>query len=160
MRGSVEVNQFLLERDVAHEFFRVEHPPRFAHELPGALGLRPGEVVRVRAFEGRGGPIVVLIGFDLEPARDLVAEAARVPKVRPMGPSAVSRLTGFPADWAPPVAHERPALTLLDKHLLAHDIVYAPAGEPSLILKLRAEDLLRAADAVPALLGEPDGASG
>lgn len=156
MRGTVEVNQFLIERDVPHEFFRLEHPLRFLYEVPGALGFEPAELVRVRAYEARGRPVCVLIGSDLEPAKDLVAEAAHVPKVRKLGPAAVSRLTGFPAEWAPPVAHERPSTMLLDKHLLALEVVYAPAGEPGVILKIRPEDLLRATGAIPVLLGEPD----
>jgi prolyl-tRNA editing enzyme YbaK/EbsC (Cys-tRNA(Pro) deacylase) len=154
MRGTVEVNRYLIERDIPHEFFRLEGMIHNASEIPGALGLAPGEVVAVRGFEYRNKVLLAIAGMDLEPSLDLVAEAARVSRVRPAQPSAVSRVTGYPAEWAPPIGHERAVTTLMDKNVLTFEVVYAPAGEPSVVLKIRSEDLVRATGATPALLGE------
>ena len=154
MRGTVEVNRFLIERDIPHEFFRLEGTVHTASEIPGALGLSPGEVVAIRGFEHRKTTLLVVAGMDLDPSPELVAEAAHVPRVRVARPAAISRVTGYPAEWAPPIGHERAVTTLVDKNLLAYEVVYAPAGEPSVLLKIRSEDLVRATGATPALLGE------
>ena len=154
MRGTVQVNRYLIERDIPHEFFRLEGMVHTAFDIPGVLGLQPGEVVAVRGFEYRNKVLLALTGMDLEPSPDLVAEAARMPKVRASRPSAVSRITGYPAEWSPPVGHERAATILVDKNVLTHEVVYAPAGEPSVVLKIRSEDLVRATGATPVLLGE------
>lgn len=155
MRGSVEVHTFLLEREIPHEFFRPEHAPREPSDLPTVLGVDPDECVRVRVFDAPDGPIVAVAPVSVEPDPELVAEAAGVAEVRRATSAAVSRVTGYSADWAPPLAHQRAVRVLVHKDLCHRDVVYAPAGERGLVLKIRGEDLCRATGGEDALLGHP-----
>jgi prolyl-tRNA editing enzyme YbaK/EbsC (Cys-tRNA(Pro) deacylase) len=56
----------------------------------------------------------------------------------------VAAHTGFLADWLPPVGHERPSRALIDADLVDADVVYAPGGDPGVMLSLRSADLVRA----------------
>lgn len=153
MRGSVDVHTFLLDREYPHELVHTPRPLPDPTDPAGALGLSPDEFVLVRGYESELGTIIVLVPSGIEPDPELVAEAAAVPGVKPARPGIVSRVTGYPAEWAAPVAHERRVLVLADKSIGERDVVYCWAGEPGLVLKLRTQDLLDASDAREALLG-------
>ena len=78
MRTSVDVHNFLLERDTPHEVFLARGRLRSADRIAAVLDLRPGEVGRVVMFETI--VIVFLIGrlfaiawFDALSARNPLA---------------------------------------------------------------------------------------
>jgi prolyl-tRNA editing enzyme YbaK/EbsC (Cys-tRNA(Pro) deacylase) len=48
----------------------------------------------------------------------------------------------------PPVALECPTILFVDEQVAAQDVVYAAAGEPGVILKVRGADLVKATSAV------------
>jgi prolyl-tRNA editing enzyme YbaK/EbsC (Cys-tRNA(Pro) deacylase) len=50
----------------------------------------------------------------------------------------------------PPVALECPTTLVVDEQVAAQDVVYAAAGEPGVILKVRGADLVKATSAVVA----------
>jgi prolyl-tRNA editing enzyme YbaK/EbsC (Cys-tRNA(Pro) deacylase) len=55
---------------------------------------------------------------------------------------AAARVTGFPADWIPPVALDDGVQLVMDPALASLDVLYAPGGEPGLLVGIRTEDLL------------------
>lgn len=154
MRSSVTVHTYLLEQGIPHEFFHPARPLHDVSDLPYVLGVEPEDCVRVRLYDARGGPIACILPVNMEGDLTLVAEAAGVPEARSVSSAYVSRITGFPAQWAPPLAHERPARVLIDKSLVEREVIYAPAGEPGLVLKMRAADLIETTGALPVLLGQ------
>lgn len=154
MLGGVAVRRHLLERDIPHEFFS-SPALRHAAELPAALGVSPSECVGVHVFEGAAGTIIALLPLSSEPDPLLVAEAAGEPDVRRASAATISHATGFPAEWAAPVAPASCARVLVDKTLVDRDVLYAPGGQPGLVLKIRGGDLLAAAGGTTGILGQP-----
>jgi prolyl-tRNA editing enzyme YbaK/EbsC (Cys-tRNA(Pro) deacylase) len=53
----------------------------------------------------------------------------------------VRAATGFAIGGVPPVGHDRPLATLIDRDLLAYDEIWAAAGTPNAVFRLTPEDL-------------------
>jgi hypothetical protein len=68
----------------------------------------------------------------------------------PVPPDRAPGLTGYLLAFVPPVALECPATLVVDEQVASQDVVYAAAGEPGVILKVRGADLIKATSAVVA----------
>lgn len=155
MRGSIEVHRYLTERDVPHEFYRLERPLRRLDEAAALLGLDPMIVVSGELFEVVGGHVLALLPSSMCASAEAVARATGKPRSRPLSKVRVIAHTGFLPDWLPPVGHERPSRALVDKALLDADVLYAPGGDPGVMLTLRSADLIRATAAEDVSLAGP-----
>jgi prolyl-tRNA editing enzyme YbaK/EbsC (Cys-tRNA(Pro) deacylase) len=144
VRGSIEVHRYLTERDIPHEFYRLERPLRRVDEAAALLDLDPAIVVTGELFEVVGGHVLALVASSLCASADAVARATGKPRAWPLSKVRVAAHTGFLADWLPPVGHERPSRALIDADLVDADVVYAPGGDPGVMLSLRSADLVRA----------------
>lgn len=147
MRTSVDVHNFLLERDVPHELVpihrRLPAPDRWA----GALDLPPEQVARVIMFEGPGGPVAALIRSDRSPDPSRVVEVAEAQELEEMLPARATDFTGFLPEVIPPVGLPPEVTVLLDRSLADQEVLYFPGGEPNSVLKIRARDLAEATGA-------------
>jgi prolyl-tRNA editing enzyme YbaK/EbsC (Cys-tRNA(Pro) deacylase) len=79
-----------------------------------------------------------------------VAELLGREHLRAVPPDRAPGLTGYLLAFVPPVALECPAALVVDERVAAQDVVYAAAGEPGVILKVRGADLVKATSAVVA----------
>ena len=68
----------------------------------------------------------------------------------PVPPDRAPGLTGYLLAFVPPVALECPATLVVDERVASQDVVYAAAGEPGVILKVRGADLIKATSAIVA----------
>jgi prolyl-tRNA editing enzyme YbaK/EbsC (Cys-tRNA(Pro) deacylase) len=159
VRGSIEVHRYLTERDIPHEFYRLERPLRRLDEAAALLGLDPTIVVSGELFEVVGGHALALLPSSACASSEAVARAIGAPRSRPLSKTRVAAHTGFLADWLPPVGHERPSRALVDEALVGADVLYAPGGNPGVMLTLRFSDLVRATAAdIVELAGQADDA--
>lgn len=148
MRGSIEVHRYLTEREIPHEFYRLGRPLRNLAEAPELLDLAPEAVVAVALFEARPSYVLALTPAGVETIPGAVARAAGGDRrVRAASPARVTRHTGFMRDWLPPVGHDRPSRAILDRSLADAEVLYAPGGDPGVMLVIRADDLVRATSA-------------
>jgi Cys-tRNA(Pro)/Cys-tRNA(Cys) deacylase len=147
MRSSVDVHNYLLERDVPHELVpitrRLPSPDRWA----GALGLPPEQVGRVVMFEGAAGPVAALVRSDVSPNPSRVAEVAESEALAEMSPGRATDVTGFLSEAIPPAGLPTEVTVVVDGPLAEQEVLYFPGGEPSSVLKIRARDLTRATGA-------------
>jgi Cys-tRNA(Pro)/Cys-tRNA(Cys) deacylase len=155
LRESVEVHTWLLDQGIEHEIYRTDRPSRTLAETSAALGLDPSEVIGVSVFETRRGPIVALAPLSNEPEATAVAAAAGSFSSLRATPGSASRVTGYVAQWIPPVGHRKVLPVFADPKVLASEIVYTAGGAPGVILKLRSEDLIRITGATIAPLSWP-----
>jgi prolyl-tRNA editing enzyme YbaK/EbsC (Cys-tRNA(Pro) deacylase) len=147
MRSSVDVHNFLVERDIPHELVplnrRLSSPDRWA----GALGLPPEQVGRVVMFDGPDGPVAALVRSDDSPDLSRVAEVAEAVGLAEMAPARATDLTGFLSEVIPPAGLPAEVTVIVDRLLAEQEVLYFPGGEPSSILKIRARDLTEATGA-------------
>jgi prolyl-tRNA editing enzyme YbaK/EbsC (Cys-tRNA(Pro) deacylase) len=96
------------------------------------------------------GCVVVLAPADAEVDTASVAELLGRPGLDPVPPDRAPGLTGYLLPFVPPVALECQSTLVVDEQVADQDVVYAAAGEPGVILKVRAADLIKATSAVVA----------
>ena len=78
MRTSVDVHNYLVERDVRHELFTVRGRLRTPERLAAVLELPPEQVGKVVVYETEGSPVIAVVASDREPDPKRVREAAGV----------------------------------------------------------------------------------
>ena len=150
MRSSIDVHNHLLADDVVHELSQLPGPLRDLATAPGVLGLPPLAVGRPTLLADDEGCVVVLAPADAEVDTSSVAELLGRLDLDPVPPDRAPGLTGYLLAFVPPVALECRSTLVVDEQVADQDVVYAAAGEPGVILKVRAADLIKATSAVVA----------
>lgn len=147
MRTSVDVHNFLLEREIPHELVPVRGRLRSPDRVAAVLGLPPEQVARVVILEGRGRLIAVLLPSDRRPDLDRVTEVTGVAGLAEPTPERVTDLTDFLAEAVPPAGLPDGARVIMDRSLSEQEVLYFSGGETSSLLKIRPADLVRATGA-------------
>jgi Cys-tRNA(Pro)/Cys-tRNA(Cys) deacylase len=150
VRSSIDVHNHLLDDDVVHELSQLPGPLRDLSTAPGVLGLPPQAVGRPTLLADDDGCVVVLAPADAEVDTASVAELLGRLDLDPVPPDRAPGLTGYLLAFVPPVALECRSTLFVDEQVADQDVVYAAAGEPGVILKVRAADLIKATSAVVA----------
>jgi Cys-tRNA(Pro)/Cys-tRNA(Cys) deacylase len=150
VRSSIDVHNHLLADDVVHELSQLPGPLRDLSSAPGVLGLPPQAVGRPTLLADDDGCVVVLAPADAEVDTSSVAELLGRLDLDPVPPDRAPGLTGYLLAFVPPVALECRSTLVVDKQVADQDVVYAAAGEPGVILKVRGADLIKATSAVVA----------
>ena len=150
MRSSIDVHNHLLADDVVHELSQLQGPLRDLSAAPAVLGLPPVAVARPTLLADDAGAVVVLAPADAEVDTAGVAELLGRLELDLVPPDRAPGLTGYLLAFVPPVALECPTLLVVDERVATQDVVYAAAGEPGVILKMRGADLVKATSAVVA----------
>jgi Cys-tRNA(Pro)/Cys-tRNA(Cys) deacylase len=150
VRSSIDVHNHLLADDVVHELSQLPGPLRDLSAAPGVLGLPPHAVGRSTLLADDAGAVVALAPADAEVDTASVAELLGRLQLGPVPPDRAPGLTGYLLAFVPPVALECPTTLVVDEQVASQDVVYTAAGEPGVILKVRAADLVKATSAVVA----------
>jgi prolyl-tRNA editing enzyme YbaK/EbsC (Cys-tRNA(Pro) deacylase) len=150
MRTSVDVHNYLLERDVPHELVpvrgRLRSPGRMAR-IAAVLGLPAEQVGKVVVLEGRKHLVAVLVASNAEPDLRRVAVAAPSPSLTEPTADRVSDLTDYLSEAVPPVGLPDGTRVIMDRTLADQEVLYFAGGEPSTLLKIRAQDLIKTSEA-------------
>ena len=132
-----------------------EKPARTAEEAAAACRCDLGQIVKSLVFRGveTGLPLLFLVSgrsrLDVALAADATGEAI----VRPDAVF-VRAATGYAIGGIPPLGHERPAQTFMDRGLFSYETVWAAAGHPNSVFPVAPEKLRAATGAVAADLAE------
>jgi Cys-tRNA(Pro)/Cys-tRNA(Cys) deacylase len=147
MRTSVDVHNFLLERDIPHELVPVRGRLREPDRMAAVLGLPPDQVGRVVLLETAKGLVAVVVPADAAPDLRRVAVATPSPTLTELDPDRIAERTDFLAESVPPVGLPDDTKVILDRTLAGQEVLYFAGGEPSTLLKIRPDDLVRATGA-------------
>ena len=150
MRTSVDVHNFLLERDVPHELVSLRGRPRSPGRMAriaAVLGLPPEQVGKVVVLRGSRDLIAVLVPSDRDPDLRRVAVAARTPTLEELTSDQITDLTDYFSESVPPAGLPNGTVVVMDRTLAQQEILYFAGGEPTTVLKIRPDDLARAAGA-------------
>lgn len=148
MRSSIDVHNYLLADEIPHELSHLSGPLRDLSAAPAVLGLEAVTVARPTLLADQDGVVLILAPADREVGVAQVAELLGREELRPVEPDQAPGLTGYLLPFVPPVALEGPVTVVLDPQLAHQDVIYTAAGEPGVILKVRAVDLVKATNAV------------
>jgi prolyl-tRNA editing enzyme YbaK/EbsC (Cys-tRNA(Pro) deacylase) len=155
VRTSVDVHNFLVEREVEHELIPARGRFRSPERISAVLDLPPEQVGKVVVYETSRGPLAALVASDREPDADRVREAAEAVDARRATQARASQLTEYLAEAIPPVGLPNGFSVLMDDPLAGQEVLYFAGGEATAILKVRARDLVRATGASVGPISRP-----
>ena len=127
---------------------------RTAEDAARAVGCAVGQIVKSLVFVADGRPVVALVSgaHRLDPIR--LATALGATAVERADGDLVREATGYAIGGVPPLGHAHSLPIVMDRALLAHDVVWAAAGRPDAVFAVTPAELERASGAVVADLGE------
>lgn len=120
-----------------------------AEDAAKAAGAPVGRIVKSLVFSCDGRAIVVMVPGDRRADTAKIAAVAGCDRVKAVGADAVEELTGFPAGGVAPFPLPGIQTVLLDRALLAHEVVWIGAGSGRHMAALAPADLTRLARARP-----------
>ncbi len=114
-----------------------------------ALGVSTEQIIKTLLFDIAGQPYAVITNgtapVPVRPLADLFAVGKR--QVKLMKAEEVIAITGYPAGGVPPFGHRTPVPVLLDRAVLAWDVIYGGGGDDRTMMKLTTAELLAATNA-------------
>lgn len=121
---------------------------RTAEEAATACGCGIGQIVKSLVFQakGSGAPVLLLVSGSNRVNEKSVAKQIGDALKRPDA-KYVRDITGFAIGGIPPLGHDTPLKTYVDRTLLAYSTVWAAAGTPESVFEVAPEALVAATGA-------------
>ena len=144
--GVQRVAAVLRQAGHPHAPVRLDDAARTAQQAADALGVALGQIAKSIIFRRRSDEVAVLVvtsgdrRVDEKKVEALVGPLGRADAVF------VKAKTGFSIGGVPPLAHATASVTLIDQELFRFEEIWAAAGHPHSVFKLRPQDLCRLSD--------------
>ena len=146
-RQSVErVESYLRERGLEIEVLEMDKSTRTAQLAAQAIGTDLGSIVKSLVFLADGGPVLVLVAGDRRADPGKLKSLLGSRRVMIADADQVREVTGFAIGGVPPVAHDHPLRTLIDRNLSRFETVYAAAGSPQAVFPIAYRQLVALTD--------------
>jgi prolyl-tRNA editing enzyme YbaK/EbsC (Cys-tRNA(Pro) deacylase) len=141
--------RFITENAIAAEIVPMTVETPTVPAAAAALGVSPAQIIKSLLFMVRDQPVLVIASGETMVDRGILAARFDVGKkqIKLADAETVLRLTGYPAGGVPPFGHPAPLLTLLDRAVLAWDVVYGGGGDDHTLLRIAPDELARATGA-------------
>lgn len=125
--------------------FRVTELPestRTAQDAAQAIGCAVSQIAKSIIFRGTesGAPVLAIASGSNRVDPSKLAKLAGEP-LEKADADFVRERTGFAIGGVPPVGHAEPLRTFIDEELLQYDTLWAAAGTPHAVFKLRSSDV-------------------
>ena len=138
-RGSKRLSQYVEERGIETEVVTLDSSTRTSQMAADSLGCEVAQIAKSIVFTG-DSPVVVVISGDKRVDPKKLSEHLGW-KAKIADADAVRNGTGYVIGGVPPFAHEPGVVVLLDSSLARFDDVWAAAGTPHSVMRLRVSDL-------------------
>ncbi len=137
------VQQALQQMGYSYEVVEQSASTRTAIEAAEAIGCQVGQIVKSMVFKSKrsGTPILVLASGENR-VREERIEALITEPLGKANAEFVRQQTGFAIGGVPPIGHIRKITTFIDQDLLQYKEIWAAAGTPNAVFKLRAKSLV------------------
>ena len=150
MRTSVDVHNFLVERDIAHEVFLARGRLRSPEQIARVLDLPEDEVGKVVIYEAEPASVAAVLPVGCRALANRVQQAVAMPDLRRATLARSAEITDFLPEGIPPAGLPAGISLVIDGSLDRDDVLYFAAGEPRAILKIRGRDLIKGTEATVA----------
>jgi prolyl-tRNA editing enzyme YbaK/EbsC (Cys-tRNA(Pro) deacylase)/predicted Fe-S protein YdhL (DUF1289 family) len=143
--GVQRVAAVLLAQDHPHAPVMLDDAARTAQQAADALGIVLGQIAKSIIFRRKpdGAAVLVVTSGDRRVDEKKVAAlvCAEGQKLGRADADFVKAATGFSIGGVSPIAHKTPSVTLIDQELFRFEEIWAAAGHPHGVFKLRPQDL-------------------
>lgn len=126
----------------------LERPTRTVKEAAEAVGCSEAQIAKSIVFVADGEPIVCIASGAHRIDADRLCEVLDSAECRPASPDEVRAATGFAVGGVAPFAHGLPVV--FDESLLAHDRIWAAAGDGNSVFCVDPRELVRCTGATVA----------
>jgi prolyl-tRNA editing enzyme YbaK/EbsC (Cys-tRNA(Pro) deacylase) len=141
--GVQRVARALQDNGHPHAPVMLDDAARTAQQAADALGIAVGQIAKSIIFRRKADDVAVLVIASGDRRVDEKKVDAIVGKTGRADADFVKSRTGFSIGGVSPVAHAQPPVTLIDRELFRFDEIWAAAGHPHGVFKLRPQDLER-----------------
>ncbi|HVE54555.1 MAG TPA: YbaK/EbsC family protein [Ramlibacter sp.] len=137
------VARVLQDAGHAHMPVMLDDAARTAQQAADALGIQVGQIAKSIIFRRKSDDAAVLVVTSGDRRVDEKKVDALVGKTGRADAEFVKAKTGFSIGGVSPVGHAQPPVTLIDRELFRFEEVWAAAGHPHGVFRLRPQDLER-----------------
>ncbi|KQP14236.1 YbaK/EbsC family protein [Pseudorhodoferax sp. Leaf267] len=141
--GVQRVARALQEMNHAHAPQMLDDAARTAQQAADALGIAVGQIAKSIIFRRKSDEAAVLVITSGDRRVDEKKVDALVGKTGRADADFVKAKTGFSIGGVSPLAHATPPVVLIDRELFRFGEIWAAAGHPHAVFKLRPQDLER-----------------
>jgi prolyl-tRNA editing enzyme YbaK/EbsC (Cys-tRNA(Pro) deacylase) len=141
--GVQRVARALQDKGHPHLPRMLEDAARTAQQAADALGIEVGQIAKSIIFRRKSDDVAVLVITSGDRRVDEKKVDALVGKTGRADAEFVKSRTGYAIGGVSPLAHAQPPVTLIDRELFRFDEIWAAAGHPHGVFKLRPHDLER-----------------
>jgi prolyl-tRNA editing enzyme YbaK/EbsC (Cys-tRNA(Pro) deacylase) len=139
--GVQRVARALQDKGHPHTPVMLDDAARTAQQAADALGIQVGQIAKSIIFRRKSDDAAVLVITSGDRRVDEKKVDAIVGKTGRADADFVKARTGFSIGGVSPIAHAQPPVTLIDRDLFRFDEIWAAAGHPHGVFKLRPQDL-------------------
>jgi prolyl-tRNA editing enzyme YbaK/EbsC (Cys-tRNA(Pro) deacylase) len=139
--GVQRVARALQDKGHPHTPVMLDDAARTAQQAADALGIQVGQIAKSIIFRRKSDDAAVLVIASGDRRVDEKKVDAIVGKTGRADAEFVKAKTGFTIGGVSPLAHAEPPVTLIDRELFRFDEIWAAAGHPHGVFKLRPQDL-------------------
>ena len=141
MDGAEEVSHYLKSSGVEYDLRTLDQSTSTSALAARALGCTVAEIAKSVVFLGTTTAVVVISG---DRRVDVVKLSRAVGGPMRVGTAEeVSNLTGYRIGGVPPFPHRKGVVVLLDSSVLEHRMVWAAAGAPNAVFRIKSDELAR-----------------
>ncbi len=145
--GVQRVARVLQAQGHPHAPVMLDDAARTAQEAADALGIALGQIAKSIIFRRKSDDVAVLVITSGDRRVDEKKVDALVGKTGRADADFVKARTGFSIGGVSPVGHAQAPVTLIDRELFRFEEIWAAAGHPHAVFRLRPQDLERLAGA-------------
>lgn len=116
---------------------------RTAEDAARAIDCSVAQIVKSLVFMAGGDPLLALVSGANRVDMDRLAAATGAADARRATGDEARAAGGYAIGGVPPFGHPRPLTVLIDRDLLAHEVLWAAAGLPDAVFAISPDDLVR-----------------
>ena len=132
---------------LGHEIVDLGQSARTAADAAGAVGCRVDQIAKSLVFRLReSGRALLVVTSGAHRVNESRVAALVGETLDRADADFVRAETGFAIGGVAPIGHVKPVVTLIDEHLLTFEEIWAAAGHPNMVFRLRPADLVTMTD--------------
>ena len=147
--GVQRVARVLQDQGHPHLPVMLDDAARTAQQAADALGIAVGQIAKSIIFRRKADDAAVLVITSGDRRVDEKKVNAIVGRTGRADADFVKARTGYTIGGVAPVGHLQPPVTLIDRELFRFDEIWAAAGHPHGVFRLRPHDLERLTGGAP-----------
>ena len=126
----------------AHEVLQLPDSTRTAQEAAEAIGCNVEQIAKSIIFRLKNAnEAILIIASGKNRVNENMVEILAGDELAKADADFVKKMTGYAIGGVPPLAHDRPIMTLIDEDLFQYDTIWAAAGHAKAVFQLTPAEL-------------------